>query len=133
MVHSSTAAGIPRPVKIFTTLLILAGCFFFYVYTFNPGLSFPAADLSTYSAQIGFGSAGVRILGSVVALLISLLANNPRWLFITIISRVFIELGDLVLGLVLDGITSNTFALLALAGLEIWAVMALWKAIQNNP
>ena len=82
---------------------------------------------------MGFASTGVRILGSVAALLISVLANNPRWLFITLISRVFIELGDVVVGLQLDGVTANTGALIVLAGAEIWAVLQLWKIIKTNP
>lgn len=122
--------GIPVPVKIFTWVLICAGCFFFYVYTFNPALSFPKADLETYSAKIGFSSTGVRILGSVVALLISVLTNNPRWLFITLVSRIFIELGDVIAGLVYDGPTINTAALIVLAALETWAVLRLWKVIK---
>jgi len=118
--------NIPTSVKIFTWILILAGSFFFYVYTFHPSISFPNANLDTYSAKMGFGSAGVRILGSVLALLISVIANNPKWLFITLISRIFIELGDLVLGLKLDGFTPNVIALSVLASLEIWAV---WKLL----
>lgn len=121
------------PVKIFTWILICAGCFFFYVYTFNPMISFPNAILESYSAKMGFASTGIRILGSVLALLISVIANNPRWLFITLISRVFIELGDVVVGLILDGVTTNTFALLVLAGVEIWAVLRLWKMVRQNP
>lgn len=121
---------IPAPVKIFTWILIGAGTFFFYVYTFNPGISFPQATLETYSAKMGFASTGVRILGSVLALIISVVANNPRWLFITLISRIFIELGDVVVGLVLDGPTVNTASLIILASLEIWAVLRLWKVIK---
>lgn len=124
--------GIPTPVKIFTWVLIAAGSFFFYVYTFNPSISFPNANLDTYSAKMGFASTGVRILGSVLALLISVLANNPRWLFITIVSRVFIELGDVVVGLLLDGVTANTGALFVLAAVEIWAVSRLWAVIKDN-
>jgi hypothetical protein len=127
------ANGIPQAVKIFTWILICAGSFFFYVYTFNPSLSFPNANLDTYSAKMGFASTGVRILGSVLALLISVLANNPRWLFITLISRVFIELGDVVVGLLLDGVTANTGALTVLAALEIWAVSKLWQVIKDKP
>lgn len=122
--------GVPRPVAIFTWILVGAGCFFFYVYTFQPGISFPKASLDTYSAQMGFASTGVRILGSVVALVISVWANDARWLFITLVSRVFIELGDSVVGLLLDGPTANTGALLVLAAVELWAVRQLWKVIQ---
>jgi hypothetical protein len=125
-------AVIPIPVKIFTWILICAGIFFFYVYTFNPGISFPNANLDTYSAKMGFASTGVRILGSVLALLISVIANNPRWLFITLISRIFIELGDVVVGLQLDGATVNTVSLLVLALAEIWAVLRLWKVTKTD-
>lgn len=133
MTNQNLTVGIPTPVKIFTWILICAGSFFFYVYTFNPAISFPNASLDTYSAKMGFASTGVRILGSVLALLISVLANNPCWLFITLISRIFIELGDVVVGLILDGVTANTFSLTVLAGLEIWAVLRLWKVIKTNP
>lgn len=118
--------NIPTSVKIFTWILICAGSFFFYVYTFQPNISFPNANLETYSAKMGFGSAGVRILGSVLALLISVLANNPKWLFITLVSRVFIELGDAFLGFTLDGFNPNIIALLVLASAEIWAI---WKLL----
>jgi hypothetical protein len=124
--------GIPTPVKIFTWILICAGAFFFYVYTFNPGISFPNANLETYSAKMGFASTGVRILGSVLALLISVIANNPRWLFITLISRIFIELGDVVVGLQLDGATVNTASLTILAAIEVWAALKLWKVTKAN-
>jgi hypothetical protein len=36
----SNEAGIPLPVKVFTWVLIVAGLFFAYVYTFNPGYGF---------------------------------------------------------------------------------------------
>ncbi len=124
--------NIPISVKIFTWFLILVGCFFFYVYTFSPNISFPNANLDTYSAKMGFGSAGVRILGSVLALLISVVANKPKWLFITLISRIFIELGDLVLGFILDGFTPNVIALSVLASLEIWAVWKLLPIQKEN-
>lgn len=133
MVNQISNVGIPTPVKIFTWILICAGCFFFYVYTFNPVISFPNANLDSYSAKMGFASTGVRILGCVLALLISVIYNKPHWLFITLISRIFIELGDVVVGLNLDGVTANTFSLLVLAGLEIWAVLRLWKVIKTNP
>ena len=132
MTNFTSKPSIPNPVKIFTWILISAGLFFFYVYSFSPNLSFPNATLDTYSAKLGFQSTGVRILGSVLALLISVLFNKPNWLFITLISRVFIELGDVVVGISLDGITANTYALVVLATIEIWAVLQLWKVIKNN-
>ena len=130
--NSTSNLGIPTPVKIFTWILICAGCFFFYVYTFHPSISFPNANLDTYSAKMGFASTGVRILGSVLALFIAVMANNPRWLFITLISRIFIELGDVVVGLNLDGVTANTASLIVLAALEVWAVLKLWKVIRTS-
>lgn len=130
MSDGNSNLAIPTPVKIFTWLLICAGLFFFYVYTFNPSISFPRANLETYSAKMGFASAGVRIFGSVVALLISVVANKPNWLFISLISRICIELGDVFIGITLDGVTANTVALLVLASLEIWAALALWKVIR---
>ena len=129
---SNATHSIPTAVKIFTWILICAGLFFFYVYTFHPSISFPNANLDTYSAKVGFESTGVRILGSVLALFISVVYNKPHWLFITLISRVFIELGDVVVGLTLDGVTANTFALIVLASLEILAVVQLWKVMQSN-
>jgi hypothetical protein len=133
MPNQNSTLGIPMPVKIFTWILIAAGSFFFYVYTFNPSMSFPNANLDTYSAKMGFASTGVRILGSVLALFISVIANNPRWLFISLISRIFIELGDVVVGLLLDGVTANTAALGILTSAEIWAVLRLWRVIKANP
>ena len=130
MKNQDATIGIPTAVKIFTWVLICAGLFFFYVYTFNPSISFPNANLETYSAKMGFASTGVRILGSVLALLISVIYNKPHWLFITLISRVFIELGDVVVGVSLDGVTANTYALLVLASVEIWAIVQLWKAMR---
>lgn len=127
---STRNLGIPRPVAIFTWILMGAGCFFFYVYTFQPSLSFPQASLDSYSAKMGFASTGVRILGSVLALFLSVWANDARWLFITLVSRVFIELGDTVVGLLLAGPTVNTGALLVLAAVELWAVRRLWMVIQ---
>lgn len=132
MTNQIATVGIPTPVKIFTWILICAGLFFFYVYTFSPNISFPNANLETYSAKMGFESTGVRILGSVLALLISVIYNKPHWLFITLISRVFIELGDVIVGVSLDGITANTFALIVLASIEIWAILQLWKVMQKS-
>ncbi|SEM10305.1 hypothetical protein SAMN05421856_101111 [Chryseobacterium taichungense] len=68
--------NIPLSVKIFSWVLIVAGIFFFYVFTFNPGLSFPGASITDYSSRLGFSSTGVRVLGSVVALLISVSLIN---------------------------------------------------------
>jgi hypothetical protein len=119
--------GIPRPVQLFTWVLICAGLFFAYVYTFNPGLSFPGAKITDYSSQLGFASTGVRVLGSVVALLISVLYNKPQWLLITLISRLVIEVGDIVVGLATGGTVLNNIMIGVIAALELWAILQLMK------
>ena len=124
---SSNDVGIPQPVKIFTWVLICAGLFFAYVFTFNPGLSFPGAQITDYSSQLGFASTGVRVLGSVVALLISVLFNKPQWLLITLISRLFIEVGDIVVGLATGGAMANNIMIGVLALCELWAILKLFK------
>jgi hypothetical protein len=122
--------NIPLSVKIFSWILIVAGIFFFYVFTFNPGLSFPGASITDYSSQLGFSSAGVRVLGSVVALLISVIFNKPQWLFITLISRLVIETGDIIVNVITDGTITNTIMIGAISILELWAVIKLYKIIK---
>ena len=130
--EKSTHAGIPKPVKIFTWILIFAGLFFAYVFTFNPGLSFPGAAITDYSSQLGFASTGVRVLGSVVALLVSVLANRPQWLFITLISRLVIEVGDIAVGIATGGTMMNNVMIGVIAALEFWAITQLWKVIKSE-
>lgn len=120
--------GIPPSVRAFTWLLIAAGLFFAYVFTFNPGLSFPGAKITDYSSQLGFASTGVRVLGSVVALLISVLYNKPQWLLITLISRLVIEVGDIAVGLLTGGTLMNNVMIGAIALCELWAISKLAKA-----
>lgn len=122
---------IPLSVKIFSWILIVAGIFFFYVFTFNPGLSFPGASITDYSSQLGFSSTGVRVLGSVVALLISVIFNKPQWLFITLISRLVIETGDIIVNLVTHGTMINTILIGVIAILELWAVVKLYRIIKT--
>ena len=124
---STNTDGIPLAVRIFTWLLICAGFFFAYVYTFNPGLSFPGAKITDYSSQLGFASTGVRVLGSVVALLISVIFNKPQWLFITLVSRVVIEMGDVAVGIATGGTMLNNIMIGIIAALELWAIMQLAK------
>ncbi len=129
MTHPTTThvEGIPPSIKIFTWVLICAGLFFAYVYTFNPGLAFPGAKITDYSSQFGFASTGVRVLGSVAALLISVIYNKPQWLLISLISRVFIELGDIVVGLATGGTMVNNLMIGIIAILELWAILKLAK------
>jgi hypothetical protein len=120
--------GIPQPVRLFTWLLIFAGLFFAYVFTFNPGLSFPGARITDYSSQLGFASTGVRVLGSVAALLISVIYNKPQWLLITLVSRLVIEVGDILVGLVIGATLTNTVMISIIAMMELWAIRRLLKA-----
>lgn len=125
--NSTHTDGIPKSVKAFTWVLICAGLFFAYVYTFNPGLAFPGAKITDYSSQFGFASTGVRVLGSVAALLISVVYNKPQWLLITLISRLVIEVGDIVVGVVTGGTMINNIMIGVIASLELWAIFKLAK------
>lgn len=122
---SNNDHGIPQPVKIFTWVLICAGLFFAYVYTFNPSLAFPGAKITDYSSQFGFASTGVRVLGSVAALMISVLYNKPQWLLITLISRLVIEVGDIIVGFATGGAMVNNIMIGVIAALELWAILKL--------
>ena len=126
--YSPASETIPPSVKVFTWVLIATGLFFAYVYTFNPGLVFPGAQISDYSSTLGFASTGVRVLGSVAALLISVLFNRPQWLLITLVSRLFIETGDIVVGLVTGGTVMNNVMIGIVATMELWAIVTLVKA-----
>ena len=125
---TATEVGIPPSVKLFTWLLICAGVFFAYVFTFNPGLTFPGVQITDDASQFGFASTGVRVLGSVVALLLSVLLNKPQWLLITLISRVVIELGDIAVGIAMGGAWSNNLMIGVIATLELWAIWTLSKS-----
>lgn len=126
--QTATMQTIPFAVKIFTWVLICAGLFFVYVFTFNPGLAFPGASITDYSSQLGFASTGVRVLGSVVALLISVIYNKPQWLLITLVSRLVIEVGDIVVGVATGGTMANNIMIGILALCELWAISKLIKA-----
>ena len=126
--YSPANESIPQSVKVFTWVLIVAGLFFFYIYTFNPGLVFPGAQITDYSSKLGFASTGVRVLGSVAALVISVLFNRPQWLLITLVSRLFIETGDIVVGFTTGGTMVNNVMIGIVAALELWAILTLVKA-----
>jgi len=129
---STTDNGIPKAVRIFTWVLICAGLFFTYVYTFNPGLSFPGAAITDYSSQFAFASTGVRVFGSVVGLLISVIYNKPQWLLITLISRLAIEMGDIVVGFATGGTLTNTIMIGVIAAFELWAILTLIKSSKSG-
>ena len=132
MVLSIDKIGIPKIVKIFTVLLILAGLFFAYVFSFNPGLAFPGAKIHDYSSQLGFMSTGVRVLGSVVGLAIALALNSPRLLLLMLITRLVIEVGDIAVGFATDGTLGNTIMISVIATLELLAILKLLQVIRQE-
>ena len=126
-------SDIPGSIKIFTALLILAGVFFTYVFSFDPGLTFPGAKITDYSSRLAFMSTGVRVIGSVVGLVIALALNSPRLLLLMLITRLVIEVGDILVGFVTGGTTSNTIMIGIIALLELLAVQKLLQVIRNEP
>ena len=126
-------SDIPGSIKIFTALLILAGVFFTYVFSFDPGLTFPGAKITDYSSRLGFMSTGVRVIGSVVGLVIALALNSPRLLLLMLITRLIIEVGDILVGFITGGTTSNTIMIGIIALLELLAVLKLLQVIRNEP
>lgn len=127
----SLHAAIPKSIRIFTWILIVAGLFFFYVFTFNPGLAFPGAAITDYSSQLGFYSTGVRVLGSVLALFISVWLNRADLLAITLASRLFIEIGDIIAGFATHGTMQNNLMIGLIATLELWAILKLLAVIKQ--
>lgn len=132
-IRAHQEVGIPILVKVFTWLLIAAGCFFAYVFLFNPGLSFPGARISDYSSQLGFYSTGVRVIGSVVGLLVAVLLNSPRLLALMLVTRLVIEVGDILVGVATGGTVTNTVMISTIALLELLATLRLWKLIKASP
>ncbi len=127
--NSALAPSIPRSALVFGWLMVAAGTFFAYVYMFNPGLAFPGISISTISEQFGLYSTGVRIMGSVLGIVIALYFNSAALLALMLATRVFIELGDVAVGLVIHGgaADSNTLTLGLLAAIEIFFVILLVK------
>ena len=126
--------AIPRSARIFGWILVLAGCFFAYVYTVTPGSFFPGVSISSYSEQFGLYSTGVRILGAVVGILIALALNSAALLALMLATRIFIEVGDVFVGLLINhGVPdTNTFTLLGLAALELYFLVKLLNVISTS-
>jgi hypothetical protein len=124
---------IPLRAKVFGWLLVLAGCFFAYVYMVMPGAFFPGVTVETFAEKFGLYSTGVRILGSVLGILVALLLNSAALLAIMLLTRIFIELGDVTVGLVLNGAPdTNTVTLLALAAVETYMLVYLVARIRHR-
>jgi hypothetical protein len=122
---------IPVSAKIFGWVLVVAGIVFAYIYMFVPGEFFSGVDLATFSAQFGLYSTGVRILGSLLGIIIALMLNSAALLALMLATRIFTELGDVMVGLVVnDGSPdSNTVTLLILAAVEVYFATRLLRLL----
>lgn len=119
--------------KVFGWILVLAGTFFAYVYMVMPGNFFPGVVIESFSEKFGLYSTGVRILGAVVGIVVALVLNSAALLAIMLVTRIFIELGDVVVGLTLNGgVDANTFTLTALAAVEIYMLFHLVGVIRSR-
>lgn len=129
-IQQALGPSIPFSAKVFGWLLVLAGLFFAYVYMAAPGGFFPGVVINSYSEQFGLYSTGVRILGSVLGLAIALLLNSAALLALMLATRVFIEFGDVAVGLVINGAPdANTYTLTALGAAEIFFVVLLLRRL----
>lgn len=128
---NSLGPAIPMPAKIFGWLLVLAGMFFAYVYMATPGSFFSGIVIETLSEKFGLYSTGVRILGSVLGIAIALVLNSAALLALMLATRAFIELGDVLVGLTVNGTPdANTVTLTLLAAVEIYFVLKLSKLVR---
>lgn len=119
--------------KIFGWVLVLAGTFFAYVYMAMPGSFFPGVTIESFSEKFGLYSTGVRILGSVLGILVALLVNSAALLALMLVTRIFIELGDVGVGLILNGgPDANTFTLSALAAAETYMLVHLLGVLRGS-
>jgi hypothetical protein len=125
--------SIPTIPKAFGWILVLAGSFFAYIYMFSPGTFFPGVTISTYSEQFGLYSTGVRISAAVLGIIIALYFNSAALLALMLVTRVFTEAGDVVVGLVVNrGVPdTNTFTLLVLAAVEVFMITLLLKVLRK--
>ena len=129
----SLSTPIPTRATAFGWILVLAGCFFAYVYMATPGSVFPGVSVESFSDRFGLYSTGVRILGSVAGIVVALFLNNAALLALMLFTRICIELGDVGIGLVLNGgPDTNTATLLALAAVELYMLRFLVARIRQG-
>ena len=123
--------GIPAYAKVFGWILAVAGVFFAYVYTVNPGRFFSGVSIGSYSEQFGLYSTGVRVLGAVLGIVVALVLDSAALFAAVLVTRIFIELGDVVVSLVINHGTpdANTVTLLGLAGVEAFFLVKLTQVI----
>lgn len=125
--------AIPLSAKAFGWVLVLAGTFFAYVFMAMPGNFFAGVVIETFSEKFGLYSTGVRILGSVIGIIIALVLNSAALLALMLATRIFIELGDVMVGLVVNGgPDANTVTLTIFAALEIYFLMKLIKVVRDG-
>lgn len=117
---SALAQPIPNRARLFGWLLVLPGLVFADVYWANPGSVLPGVTVETFSDRSGLSSTGVQIPGSVLGILVAYLFNDAERLALMLLTRVFIEFGDPVVGVVPNGgPDANTMTLLVLASVEL--------------
>lgn len=122
---------IPQKARIFGWILVLAGSFFAVVYMVTPGTFFPGVSISSFSEQFGLYSTGVRILAAVLGIVLSLILNRAALLALMLATRIFTELGDVVVGLVVNygSPDANTLLLTVLAMVEAYFLIGLVRLI----
>ncbi|MFN0116184.1 MAG: hypothetical protein ACKVPY_16055 [Paracoccaceae bacterium] len=121
---------IPLSAKVFGWLLVAAGFYFFYVFTQIPGSFFPGVGIETYSERFGLYSTGARVLGSVAGLMIALWLDSAALLALMLATRIFIEIGDILVGLILNQASdANTYALSVTAGIETVFLIILLRVL----
>ena len=123
--------AIPGRAKVFGWILVLAGTFFAFVYMLSPGTFFPGVVNTSYSAHFGLYSTSVRILAAVLGIIIALVLNSAALLALMLVLRIFTELGDVVLGLVINhgSPDANTLLLTVLALIEAYFLMTLLRLV----
>ena len=69
----------------------------------------------------------MRILGAVLGILVALILNSSALFALMLVTRIFIELGDVIVGLVINNGSpdQNTFILLVLACVELLVLVTL--------
>lgn len=128
--RSALGPRIPVSAKIFGWLLVAAGFYFFYVFTQVPGSFFPGVAIQTYSEKFGLYSTGARVLGSVAGLAIALWLDSAALLALMLATRILIEMGDILVGLILNqGPDANTYALAVTAGIETVFLIILLRVL----
>ena len=124
---------IPQRARIFGWLLAAAGLFFAYVYALTPGTFFPGVTAQTFAEKFGLYSTSVRIIGSVLGIVIALMLNSAALLALMLATRIFIELGDVTVGLLLNGAAdANTATLTALAAVELYMLVFLIRHMRGT-